>query len=234
MIVIGLTGGIASGKSVIAKELAKMPGVAVIDADRVAWECYQQTSDVYKKLLEHFGKGILRSDGGIDRKRLGEIVFTDEEELDFLSKTVHPAVAERVRRLAGEHKEKGTEILIIEAALLLQSAHADLSSFDYIVALKVDREEQIKRLMQRDEISREVALRKVESQASGGDRLAEADYIIDTKGSEGDTITQAKKLFAAIKEQGPRRRGRFGDRWCRLHRCIKNGDEDGGKEVQEM
>lgn len=198
MIVIGLTGGIASGKSLVARELAKLPGFAAIDIDKVAWEVYRPASTVYARLVEHFGPGILGQDGEIDRKRLGEIVFNDPEELEFLDAAVHPAVSARLRELVAEERRRGTEVLILEAALLLGSPHVDRQLFDYIVALKVGREEQLRRLCARDGLTRERALLRLASQKQ---RLEEADYVIEASGTPAETIARARRLFLALREK---------------------------------
>ena len=196
MIVIGLTGGIASGKSLVAQELAREPGVVAIDLDQVAWEVYRPGSEVYRKLVEHFGYGIVRPDGEIDRPRLGEIVFNDPKELQFLDEMVHPAVTARLRELVEEHRRRGTKILILEAALLLESKWVDRSLFDYIVALRVPREEQLRRLRERDGLKPEEARRRIGSQDPK--KLEEADYIIDASGTPEETVARVRELFASL------------------------------------
>jgi len=200
MLIIGLTGGIASGKSLIARELSKDPGIAAIDIDRVAWEVYRPGSDIYHKLVEHFGQEILRADGEIDRKRLGEIVFHNPKELQFLDETVHPAVTARLRELIEAEQRRGTRVLILEAALLLESKWVDRSLFDYIVALKVERAEQLRRLRERDGLMLEEAASRIGSQDPK--KLEEADYVIDTSGSPEETVARARELFASLSE-GP-------------------------------
>jgi len=199
MIVIGLTGGIASGKSLVTRELAKEQGVVAIDIDRVAWRLYRPGSDIYHKLVEHFGREILRADGEIDRKRLGEIVFHNPQELQFLDETVHPAVTARLRELIEGERRRGTRVLILEAALLLESKWVDRSLFDYIVALKVPREEQLRRLRERDGLTQEEAASRIGSQDPK--KLEEADYIIDTSGTPEETVARARELFASLSEE---------------------------------
>lgn len=200
MIVIGLAGGIASGKSLVTRELAKEPGVVAIDIDRVAWRLYRPGSAIYHKLVEHFGREILRADGEIDRKRLGEIVFHGPKELRFLDETVHPAVTARLRELIEAERRRGTRALILEAALLLESKWVDRGLFDYIVALKVNREEQLRRLRERDGLTPEEAERRIGSQDPK--KLEEADYIIDASGTPEGTVVRARELFASLSE-GP-------------------------------
>jgi len=201
MLIIGLTGGIASGKSVIAKALKKEPDIAVVDADKLAWEAYKPGTAVYKKLVEHFGRKILNRKGEIDRKKLGRIVFSDDGEREFLNAVVHPAVGKKLRELAKKYEADGFDLMIVEAALLLESEQVDRSFFDCFVAVRVDPEEQIKRLMARDGLSRQQALKKIKAQAPQEEKLKRADYVVDSSGTPKDTIARAKKLFAKLKKQ---------------------------------
>jgi dephospho-CoA kinase len=200
MIVIGLTGGIASGKSLVAKELAKLPGFTAVDIDRLAWEVYRPGSKVYRRLVEHFGPKILKEDGEIDRRRLGEIVFNDRRELRFLDETVHPEVTIRLREVLEQERQRGTKVLILEAALLLESPHVDRSMFDYIVALRAGREERLRRLRERDGLTQEEAERRIGAQDP--ERLKEADYIIDASGTPEETVAKVKELIASLIERG--------------------------------
>lgn len=196
-LVIGLAGGIASGKSLVARELAKLPGVVAIDVDRLAWEVYRPGTPAYRELVEHFGPEIVGPDGKIDRKRLGERVFSDPEELRFLDEVVHPALTERLRELIAEHRRRGTEVLLVEAALLLEAPHVDRGLFDWIIALKVDREEQLRRLCERDGLSREEALRRIGAQDPG--KLEEADFVLDTTGSSPEeTVAKVRELILKL------------------------------------
>jgi len=198
-LVIGLAGGIGSGKSLVAQALAREQGIAVINVDKLAWEVYRPGTPVYKKLVEHFGSRILKPDGEIDRKKLGEIVFNDPEELHFLDETVHPALTERLRELIAEHEQRGMEVLLVEAALLLEAPHVDRGLFDYIIALKVDPEEQLQRVMARDGLTREQALRRIGSQDLK--KLEEADFIVDTSGTPEETIARVRELLQKLRDQ---------------------------------
>jgi dephospho-CoA kinase len=101
MLIVGLAGGIATGKSLIAQEIAKLPGVVVVDADKVAWETYKKNTEIYNKLIARFGEQILSADGEIDRKKLGALVFSDPHAREFVNATVHPAVQEVLREDRG-------------------------------------------------------------------------------------------------------------------------------------
>ena len=200
MLIVGLTGGIASGKSTVARALQSGPGMAVIDADRIAWETYQLGTEVYEKLVDHFGLRITNPDGTINRRALGTIIFVDETERSFVNHIVHPAVIARLKDLARTYEAQGAEILIVEAALLLESEPVDRNFFDYYVMVKVDPEEQIRRLMARDGIDRDEALRRISSQTSPDEKLRRADYVIESSGSPEGTVQRAKDLFAQLRQ----------------------------------
>lgn len=201
MLIVGLTGGIASGKSTIARALEGESGIAVVHADRIAWEMYRPGTEVHKTLVERFGTRILKADGTIDRKELGAIVFRDPEAREYVNSVVHPAVIARLMELAEEHRRRGTEVLVVEAALLLESPHVDRRFFDHYVVVTVDPEEQIRRLMARDGISREEARRRIRAQTPQDEKIARADFIIESSGSVEETNARAKELFARLREQ---------------------------------
>ena len=119
MIIIGLSGGIATGKGVVAACWAAMPGVVVVDADVVVHELYQPASPMVQVLIQAFGKDILTPAGGVDRKALGAIVFGDEIQRQRLNDIVHPAVRKRYVELSKQAQQQGAQVFVIEAALLL-------------------------------------------------------------------------------------------------------------------
>lgn len=196
MLIVGLTGGIATGKSLIAQAAAKLPGVEVIDADRIAWQTYKKDTDVYKKLVERFGARILTEAGEIDRKELGTLVFNDPQEREFLNAVVHPAVHEALHKQAEAHRARGTKLLVIEAALLLESPSREF--YDYVVLVRAPREAQIQRLMTRNSISEAEARRRVAAQTPAELLAAKADFVLDTSGTIEETLTRARQLFEQL------------------------------------
>ncbi len=201
MLIVGLTGGIASGKSTIARALKGEPGVAVIDADKIAWETYQPGTEVYERLVEHFGSKILKPDGTINRHALGTLVFQNPKERDFLNCTVHPVVLRRLRELARSYEAQGVEILIVEAALLLEFEPVARDFFDCYVMVWVDPKEQLRRLMQRDGLSREAALQKIRSQTPPEEKRKRADFVIESGGEPQETIQRAKALLSELRRR---------------------------------
>lgn len=198
MLIVGLAGGIATGKSLIAQEIAKLPGVAVVDADRVAWETYRKNTETYRKLVARFGEKILSADGEIDRKKLGALVFSDSGAREFVNATVHPAVQAALEKIAEAHRAQGTKLLVIEAALLLESPYVSREFFDYIVLVNAPREVQIQRLIERSGLVPEEARRRVESQTPSELLAGRADFVLDTSGTIEETLKRARALFAQL------------------------------------
>lgn len=198
MLIVGLAGGIATGKSLIAQEAAKLPGVVVIDADRIAWETYRKNTETYRKLVAHFGGKILSADGEIDRKKLGELVFSDPQARKFVNATVHPAVQEVLEKLAESHRAQGTKLLVIEAALVLESPYVRRDFFDYIILVSAPRDAQIQRLLARSTLSPEEARRRVESQTPSDVLAPKADFVLDTSGTIEETRERARTLFEEL------------------------------------
>jgi len=159
MKVIGLAGEAGCGKSTVARELAKEKGTVWVDLDRLSWEIYRPRTPTYSQLVSRYGEGILDSDGAINRKRLGRIVFSDPEALESLNAIVHPAVTDRLRGVIHEEEERGTKTLLVEGALLASSAYVDRMLFNAILWLEAapdkrrerlqadSREEQIERTL---------------------------------------------------------------------------------------
>lgn len=198
MLIVGLAGGIATGKSLIAQEAAKLPGVAVIDADKVAWGTYRKSTEIYRKLVAHFGEKILAEDGEIDRKKLGALVFSDPSAREFVNATVHPAVQEALEKIAEAHRAQDTKLLVIEAALLLESSSVQRDFFDYIILVSAPRDAQIQRLLARSKLSPEEVRRRVEAQTPPELLAAQADFVLDTSGTLEETRERARTLFGKL------------------------------------
>ena len=193
MLIVSLTGGIATGKSVVA-EVFKNLGCYVQNADSIAHQLMEPGKPAWKKIVAHFGKNILNPDQTIDRARLGAVVFADEKERHFLNNILHPLVMEKkkeeIRRL---RKEGLYKIFISEAALTLEAGFA--SFFDRIVVVYCPLEIQIKRLMERDKIGRDEAMKKIKAQMSSEEKKEKANYIIDSSGTLAHTVEQTERVF---------------------------------------
>ncbi len=193
MLVVALTGGIAAGKSIAAKVLEDL-GCYVHHADKIARELIEPGKPAWEKIVAHFGENILNKDKTINRSRLGAIIFRDVKERTFLNKLIHPLVLEKKKEMIRLLQRAGRyKIFVSEAALTIEAGFAPF--FDKIVLVNCQKEVQLKRLMERDKISREEALQKMKSQLEPARKLKYADYVIDSSGSLQSTVEQTEKVY---------------------------------------
>ena len=193
MLTVALTGGIASGKSVVAKILEEL-GCYIHNADKIAHDLMEPEKPVWKKIVGHFGIKILNEDKTINRSRLGKIIFSDEKERRFLNELIHPLVLEKKKEIINRIEKEGHyNIFISEAALTIEAGFADF--FDKIIMTYCKKEVQIERLMERDGISQKQAMKKIKSQMQPQEKLKYADYIIDTSGSLQSTVEQTERVY---------------------------------------
>jgi len=196
VLLVALTGGIACGKSIIS-DLLREKGCFVHSADRTAHELLSPGTSVWRAVADHFGPGVLREDGTIDRAKLGAIIFADEKERAFLNGLVHPVVLERIKETVARLENEGRHtIFVSEAALIIEAGFARF--YDKIIVAHCGRDVQIQRLMGRDGISRGEALAKIRSQMGQDEKLKCADYIIDTSGTLAETIEQTERVYAQL------------------------------------
>ncbi len=195
--IFGLTGGIASGKSTVARFLQAL-GAQVIDADGVGHELLHPPNPVYNKVVSHFGREILNPSGEIDRGRLGSIVFGDPWKLSELNSIVHPGLIARVEERAAEFRARHAQaVIVVDAALIYESGIVD--RFAKILVAWCRPEQQLERLTAKTGISREDALRRITSQISAEEKRRRADYVIDCSGSLAETRAQAEALYPEMK-----------------------------------
>jgi dephospho-CoA kinase len=193
VLIVALTGGIATGKSVVAEVLSEK-GCFVQNADQIAHQLIAPESDIWSSLINYFGRGILKDDSTIDRKKLGEIVYRNPEDREFLNHLTHPRVLEKVKQTVNQLEKTGSyEIYITEAALLVEAGYYNF--YDRIILTHCVPEIQVQRLSQRDGISREKALEKIRAQMPDEEKFPYADYLIDTSGTLSETIEQAERVF---------------------------------------
>jgi dephospho-CoA kinase len=196
VLLVALTGGIACGKSVIGRLLLEK-GCFVHSADTAAREVMSPGTDVWRTVADHFGPGILREDGTIDRAKLGAIIFSDDKERAFLNGLVHPRIFERIRETVARLEKEGRHtIFVSEAALVVEAGFARF--YDKIVVAHCDRDIQVRRLMERDGIGRAEALKKIGSQLGQEEKLKHADYTIETSGTLAETIEQTERVYAML------------------------------------
>ena len=199
MQVIGLTGGIASGKSTVSRIL-KNAGAVIIDADRIARDVVKKGLPAYQEIIDTFGDNVLLADGEIDRAVLGDIIFNDPQKKQLLNRIVHPYVSKETN-LQLKHIEKThpNTIVILDIPLLMEAQmHRDLSE---VIVVYVPEHTQIKRLMRRDGISEADARARVRSQMPIEEKKDLATIVIDNSGTRENTRKQTLDIFQRLKKQ---------------------------------
>ncbi len=193
----GLTGGVASGKSTVARCFRDL-GAHIIDADRIGHESIEPGRAAYQEILDHFGTGILDSSGRIDRKILGPMVFADPQKLRALNAIVHPRIIGRSDELAREyHAQNPHSVVIVDAALIFEAGIG--GTLRKIIVAWCCPEQQVERLMAKAGVSLEEAQRRIESQMPVEGKRQRADYVIDCSGSMEETLHQAKTIFLDLQ-----------------------------------
>jgi dephospho-CoA kinase len=202
MLRLGLTGGIASGKSAVAAMLREM-GFAVLDADSLAHRLVEPGQPAYNEILQEFGPAVLASDGRVDRAKLSVIVFNDRSRLDRLNAIVHPRVADVVFRQFDEWQRGGTrDAAFVEAALLIESGiHRNL---DGLVVAWCEPQQQLQRLLARG-LNEAEARRRIAAQLPVEEKLRVASEKIDCSGSLEETRRQVEVLAAKLRRGHPAR-----------------------------
>ena len=195
-LLVGLTGGIATGKSLVDAVLREL-GAVIIDADILAREVVEPGEPALAEIGAEFGPGVVGSDGRLDRKALGAIVFADPERRRRLEAITHPRIRERfVQRLAALTTQRFRGLAIFDAPVMIESGN--YRNMDKVVVVVADEATQIARLMARDGIGREEALRKIRSQMPLAEKAKFADYVIDNSRDRGVTEAQVLGVYDAL------------------------------------
>jgi len=198
MLIVGLTGGVASGKTA-ASQVLKEEGAYIIDADQIARELVQPQKPAWNELIRAFGKEILQEDGSIHRKKLAEKVFADPKQRKRLNQILHPRIKEEMGRRTKEIGQKDPEaIVVIDAPLLVELG--DHYEMDKLIVVTSTQTQQIERLKERDGIGPEAALKILSSQMSLGEKVKLADFIIGNEGSLEETKKRAREVFKELKK----------------------------------
>lgn len=176
MLRVGLTGGIGSGKSAAARILGTL-GAGLIDADLVGHASYRAGTEGFDKVIEAFGDDLIGSDGEIDRKKLGPIVFSEPGNLTRLNEILHPIIYSMIKTELKNMENSGEKVAVVEAAILIEANWQDL--FDELWVVDTDKEEVIRRLIDRNNVTRDQALERIESQIGREERNGYADAIIE-------------------------------------------------------
>ncbi|HET7035916.1 MAG TPA: dephospho-CoA kinase [Thermomicrobiaceae bacterium] len=193
--VIGLTGNIACGKTLVLDELRAL-GAETIDADRVAHGVMQPGGAAYQAIVDHFGPEIVAAEGTLDRRALGAIVFNNPQQLDALERLTHPATVAAIR---AQVARSSSPVAVIDAIKLFEAGLA--ADCDQVWVVRCEPEQQLARLMRRNNFSHADALTRINAQPPQEEKLARADRVIDNSGSLEETLAQVRAAWAALPLQ---------------------------------
>jgi dephospho-CoA kinase len=203
MLVIGLTGSIGTGKSEAARYLTQL-GAAVINADQVGHEAYTPQSEAWHNVVGAFGKEILDSNGEIDRKKLGAIVFSNPDQLSRLNQIMHPLMARMVAEKIEDLRGQGVEVVVVEAALLFEAGWDSLVEEVWVTDSSEDL--VIQRLSERNGLTQEEARKRISSQMDRSERLSRADLVIDNSGDIAAMESSIDEMWKRrVKERNERK-----------------------------
>jgi dephospho-CoA kinase len=203
MIIVGLTGNVGTGKSTVAN-LFKDLGAYVIDWDELAREATRPQSRAWKEIAEYFGKGILNDNLAINRQKLADIAFSDQEKLAKLNQIIHPKVFEEDERITNEIKNDDPDALIIkDIPLLFEVTHP--ISVDKIIVVSASEQTQLRRLEEK-EMSQKDARNRMKSQLPLGEKIKSADFVINNDGTPEQTKRQVEEIYSLLRKEKRHRR----------------------------
>jgi len=197
-LIVGLTGGIVGGKSTVASMLRDL-GAKIVDADELGHSVMLPYRPAWKKITRLFGKDILQNNLNIDREKLGKIVFTNQTLLKKLNEITHPEIIKLIKKeinLVRNKTHNQEKILIIDAALIYEAKMDRL--MDKIIVVYINEDEQIKRLIKRNNLSKEEASQRIKSQIPMKEKVKMADYVIDNSSSLDETKEQVEKIWKKL------------------------------------
>lgn len=192
MIVIGLTGGIGTGKSEVARIFQEL-GAVLINADQIGHQAYTPHSEIWQEVVEAFGEKILQPSGEIDRKKLGSIVFADPDQLTRLNQIMHPRMARMVAQQVQELREQGAAVVVVEAALLFEAGWDSLVG--EVWSTESPEDLVIKRLQSRSGLSQEETKKRIDSQMSAEERTSRSQVIVDNSGDLGELERVVRSIW---------------------------------------
>jgi dephospho-CoA kinase len=197
MIIVGLTGNVGTGKSTVAN-LFKDLGAYVIDWDELAREATRPQSRAWKEIAEYFGKGILNDNLAINRQKLADIAFSDQEKLAKLNQIIHPKVFQEDERITNEIKNDDPDALIIkDIPLLFEVTHP--ISVDKIIVVSASEQTQLRRLEEK-EMSQKDARNRMKSQLPLGEKIKSADFVINNDGTPEQTKRQVEEIYCLLRK----------------------------------
>ena len=200
MLKVGLTGSIAVGKTFVCGVFREL-GCHVLDADITAREVVEPGTPGLRRIIDTFGPEVLQPDGGLNRQRLGALVFSDRSKRETLNSILHPLIIERQNNWIEVFRKKDPDgIVIVDAALMIESG--GYKRFDQLIVVWCDPQIQLERLMQRDGISKEDAAKRIASQMPQDEKKRYADHLIDTSDGFDTTRLQVTEVFEKLKSRG--------------------------------
>jgi dephospho-CoA kinase len=196
MLILGLTGNIGCGKSSLSKILMQN-NIDVIDADIISRNIFED-KELLNLVFENFGENIKNLDGSLNRKALGNIVFNDDQKLVILNGLTHPKIKEKILNKINEIRNIGKSLVVIDAALLIEGGYLDI--LDKLIVITCKESIQISRIQLRDNLTKEQAISRMNSQMSQDEKIKYADYIIDNSGDTNNLKHKAEELIRYMKE----------------------------------
>lgn len=197
MLKVGLTGSIAVGKTFVCETMREL-GCHVLDADKLAREAVAKDTDGLAEVIKHFGVSVLLNNGDLDRKKMAAIVFADDEKRSLLNSIVHPRVIEAQNEwLSKLEKDDAGAIAIVDAALMIESG--GYKRFDKIIVVWCAPDIQLSRLMARNVLTRDEAIKRIGAQMPQDEKKKFADYLIDTSDGFEDTTKQTTEIVAKLR-----------------------------------
>ena len=198
-LLVGLTGGMGSGKSLAASYFREL-GAQMIDADRISRELVAPEKPAWKEIIEEFGSSVLNSDQTLNRKQVAAIVFNDESKRKKLEAIIHPRVIVEERRLYERYRQENSRVLaVIDAALLIESGN--YKNVDTVIVVQCGREEQIRRVMERDGTVRSEVENRLNSQMSLEEKVGFGDYILRNDGTRESLKSQVGELYRDLRSR---------------------------------
>ena len=195
-LLVGLTGGIATGKSTVS-EILRQLGCEIVDADRLARDVVEPEQPAWKQIVAEFGGGVVTAEGALDRKKLGAIVFADPERCKRLEAITHPAIRARFQARLDELAAQGfAGIVVFDAPVMIESGN--YKNMDRLVVVVTDDATQAGRLQERDGTDEAEGRRKIASQMPLAEKAKLADYVIDNSGDREATAAEVRRVFAAL------------------------------------
>jgi len=197
MLRVGLTGGLASGKTFVGHALAEL-GCHFIEADDLGHQVLLPDGEAYGAVVREFGPGILNSDKFVDRRKLGALVFEQPALLEKLNRLVHPPVGARQARMIAEIAARDPHAIVVVAAAILVET-GSYKRFDRLIVVTCTLEQQIERAMKRGPYTREEVLARLSRQLPLEEKVRLADYVIDTSGAKENTLAQVSTVFQSLR-----------------------------------